>query len=194
MFWRVDLATIWQLTSAAKNVCFAQWGQFLKSFSVFPRTFCDCSLSLSTVLTQTLRVSTSNSIVASFLLKIIKKRYESSLPHFICYVLSIIFLPFELLLDFVFEHSTLRLLGLVGCFCCWFHLLSYCESYCANLCSVLLFLLVYILICYMGLVFSVFYSVCEFECLSLSEALDFYLILLCFYDAITCVLLSWGYF
>ena len=39
MFWRVYLATIWRLTSAAKNACFAQWGQFLKSFSVFPRTF-----------------------------------------------------------------------------------------------------------------------------------------------------------
>ena len=40
---------IWRLTSATKNACFAQWRQFLKSFSVFPRTFCDCSSSLSTV-------------------------------------------------------------------------------------------------------------------------------------------------
>ena len=33
------MATIWQLNSAAKNACFAQWGQFLKSLSVFPSNF-----------------------------------------------------------------------------------------------------------------------------------------------------------
>ena len=42
----------------------------------------------------------TNSIFASFLLKIIKERYGSSLTHFIFYVLSIIFLLFELSLFF----------------------------------------------------------------------------------------------
>ena len=75
----------------------------------------------------------------------------------------------------MFEHIfLLRLLGLVvyG----WLFLLLISSaiiflSHCANLCSELWLLLVFILIWYMGLEFSVFYSVCEFECL-MSEALD----------------------
>lgn len=53
MFWWLDLASCWRLISVAKNACFAQWGQFLKSFSVFPRTFCDCSLSFLSETSQT---------------------------------------------------------------------------------------------------------------------------------------------
>ena len=46
----------------------------------------------------------SNFIITSFLLKIIKKRYgssRSSLPHFIFYVLSIIVLPFWVVIFFL---------------------------------------------------------------------------------------------
>ena len=49
MFWRLDLATCWRLTSVAKNACLAKIGAVFKSFSVFPQTFCDYSSSLSTV-------------------------------------------------------------------------------------------------------------------------------------------------
>ena len=35
----------WRLISVAKNTCFAFQRQFLKTFSVFPSNFCDCSLS-----------------------------------------------------------------------------------------------------------------------------------------------------
>ena len=57
MFWRLDLASCWQLTSVAKNACFAQWGQFLNLFQFFPRTFCDCSLSFLSETSQTHRVT-----------------------------------------------------------------------------------------------------------------------------------------
>ena len=35
VFWRLDLATCWRLTSVAKNACFAFRREFLKFFSVF---------------------------------------------------------------------------------------------------------------------------------------------------------------
>ena len=65
------------------------------------------------------------------------------------------------------------------------------ESYCANLCSVLWLLLVFILIRYMGLEFSMFYSVCVFGCLRMYEALDclsYNTVLLCCHNV--CMLLS----
>ena len=52
----------------------------------------------------------------------------------------------------VFERFTLRVLGMVSCVWCWFHLVSYYWSHCANICSVLWHLLVFILIWEMGLV------------------------------------------
>ena len=64
-------------------------------------------------------------------------------------------------------------------------------SHCANLCSEFWLLLVYILIWYMGLEFSVFYSVCQFECLRMFEALDclsYNTMFLCCHNL--CVLLS----
>ena len=60
-------------------------------------------------------------------------------------------------------------------------------SHCANLCSKFWLLLVYILIWYMGLEFSVFFSICVSEFLRMSELWIVYLIILCFYVAITCV-------
>ena len=37
MFWRLDLATCWRLTSVAKITCLAKIGVVFKSFSVIPR-------------------------------------------------------------------------------------------------------------------------------------------------------------
>ena len=45
MFWRLDLATCWQLTSVAKNACLAKTGSVFKPFFSFPSNFCDYSLS-----------------------------------------------------------------------------------------------------------------------------------------------------
>ena len=64
-----------------------------KTFSVFPSTFCDCSLSspfLSQLkLTQTLHVTLSNSIFALFHLQIFKKKVWVliSSPHNSCFEL-----------------------------------------------------------------------------------------------------------
>ena len=52
----------------------------------------------------------------------------------------------------VFERFTLRVLGMVNCVWCWFHLVSFCWSHCTYFCSVLWHLLVFILIWEMGLV------------------------------------------
>ena len=94
----------------------------------------------------------------------------------------------------VFEHFILRLLGMVGCVWCWFHLLSYYLSHCANLCSMLGFVGFHTHLVY-GFGIFLFYSVCECECLSMSEALDclsYITMFLCCHNM--CVLLSWGYF
>ena len=53
MFWRLDLVTCWRLTSVAKNACLANIRAVFKSFSVFPRTYCDCSLSFLSETSQT---------------------------------------------------------------------------------------------------------------------------------------------
>ena len=57
VFWQLDLASCWRLTSVAKNACFAQWGQFLKSFLVYPRTFCNYSLTFLSETSQTHHVT-----------------------------------------------------------------------------------------------------------------------------------------
>ena len=56
MFWRLDLATWWRLTSVAKNACLAKIGAVFKSFSVFPRTFMTIHLLSQLSPSQTLRV------------------------------------------------------------------------------------------------------------------------------------------
>ena len=66
----------------------------------------------------------------------------------------------------------LRLLGLGWLLLLLISFAIIIYSLCANLCSELFRLLVYMLIRYMGLEFSVIYSVCEFGCLKISEALD----------------------
>ena len=45
VFWQLDLATCWRLTSVAKNACFVFRREFLKLFQYFPSNFCDYSLS-----------------------------------------------------------------------------------------------------------------------------------------------------
>ena len=39
VFWRLALATCTRFDSVAKNACFAQWGQFFKTFFSFPLNF-----------------------------------------------------------------------------------------------------------------------------------------------------------
>ena len=56
MFWWLDLATWWRLTSITKNVCLAKIGAVFKSFSVFPRTFVTIHLLSQLSPSQTLRV------------------------------------------------------------------------------------------------------------------------------------------
>ena len=48
VFWWLTLATCWRLTPVAKYACLAKTGSVFKLFSVFPQTFYDYSLSLST--------------------------------------------------------------------------------------------------------------------------------------------------
>ena len=57
MFWRLELATVWQLNQVAKNVCLAEIGAVFKSFSVFPRTFVTVHLLSKLSPSQTLHES-----------------------------------------------------------------------------------------------------------------------------------------
>ena len=99
----------------------------------------------------------------------------------------------------VFEHFILRLLGLVvyG----WLFLVANFICYHIVCHMVLIFVLCFgfcWIIYSFGIwiwCFSVFYPVCEFECLSMSEALDclsYITVFLCCH--IVCVLLSWKFF
>ena len=56
MFWRLELATWWRLTSVTKNACLAKIGTVFKSFSVFPRTFVTVHLLSQLSPSQTLRL------------------------------------------------------------------------------------------------------------------------------------------
>ena len=118
MFWRLDLASCWRLTSVTKNACLAKTGAIFKSFSILPRSFCDCSLTLSIVLTQTLRVSiykfhcytcsTSN---------LQKTRYGLLFSHLISFILIFIFVNicvgvFDFCYGFVSVFLGLFLFGL----------------------------------------------------------------------------------
>ena len=83
---RVDLLV-------AKNACFAFQSQFFKTFSVFPQTFYDFSLSLST---ETHPNTPCHSLQTPFLhlftSKSSRKRYGFLFPHLISRVLSFIFM------------------------------------------------------------------------------------------------------
>ena len=74
MFWRLELATVWQLNQVAKNVCLAEIGAVFKSFSVFPRTFVTVHLLSKLSPSQTLRESIFKiSLVLHFLSKSSRK-------------------------------------------------------------------------------------------------------------------------
>ena len=60
MFWRLELATVWQLNQVVKNACLAEIGAVFKSFSVFPRTFVAVHLLSKLSPSQTLRAPISN--------------------------------------------------------------------------------------------------------------------------------------
>ena len=142
----------------------------------------------------------SNSICASFPLKIIKKRYESSLPHFIFYVLSIIFLFFFWVITVFWDILCSNTLFLD----CWVWLVVFGTNFiCFHIvCHIVLIFVLCFGFCWFSYsfdiwfwYFSVLYSVCEFECLSLSEALDCLSYITVFlWCHNMCVLLSWGYF
>ena len=97
MFWRLALATCWQLTPVSKNACLAKsWlvkkNKNKKTFLVFPRTFYDYSLSLSTEThPNTSCHSLQNPFLNFFTSKSSRKRYGFSFPHLISRVLSFIF-------------------------------------------------------------------------------------------------------
>ena len=80
VFWRVTLATDWQLVSVAKNTFFAFQRQFLKLFQFFPRIFmivhCFPHFSLNWNWPKHSVSHSSNSIFASFLLQSSRKRYR----------------------------------------------------------------------------------------------------------------------
>ena len=168
-----------------------------KIFSIFPWTLCDYSFPLSS---ETYPNTPCHPLRTPLLLHFFSKSSRKDMgllfltSYFIFWILVSWFLSCYCILSHtVFVHFTLKLLGMVGCVWCWFHLLSYCWSHCANLCFVFWLLLGFILIWYMGLVFffflcfTLFVSVSVFECLRHWIA---YLILLWFYIDITCVCAS----
>ena len=59
MFWRLELATLWQLTQVAKIACLEKIGAVFKSFSVFPQTFVTVHLLSQLSLSQTLHAPIS---------------------------------------------------------------------------------------------------------------------------------------
>ena len=77
VFWRLDLATCWRLTSVVKIACLAKTG------SVFPRTFCDYSLSLNWISPKHSVSLSTTSIVALVHLQIFKKKVWALIlsPH-----------------------------------------------------------------------------------------------------------------
>ena len=89
-------------------------GQFLKTFSVFPRTFYDYSLSLSTEThPNTLCHSLQTPFLHLFTSKSSRKRYGFLFPHLISRVLSFIFVNICVRVFFFFFFFVM---GLFQCF------------------------------------------------------------------------------
>ena len=98
-------------------------GQFLKTFSVFPRTFYDHSLSLSTEThPNTLCHSLQTPFLHFFTSKSLRKRYGFSFPHLISCALSFIFVNIcvDILFSFRYRFVSVFELSLFG-------LLRYCS-------------------------------------------------------------------
>ena len=167
---------IWRLTSAAKNACFAQWGLFLKSFSVFLRTFCDCSFSLLSETSQTLRV-THFKLHCYFISSQNHQEkvwvFSSSL-HILCF--EYYFLAF--CVETVFCNILYSNIFLLDC---WVWLVVFDADFiCFHIVGhiVLTFVPCFVLCWFSNSFgkwvwcFSVLYSICEYESLNMSMALD----------------------
>ena len=78
--------------SCEKRVCWQKVGQFLKTFSIFPQTFYNYSLALSTETHPNIPChSLQTPFLHFFTSKSSRKRYEFLFPHLISRVLSFIF-------------------------------------------------------------------------------------------------------
>ena len=106
-------------------------GQFLKTFSVFPRTFYNYSLSLSIEThPNTPYHSLQTPFLHFFTSKSSRKRYGFSLPHLISRVLSFIFVNICVVLFFVmglFRFLRLSLFGLLR-YCSYANLFRLIDS------------------------------------------------------------------
>ena len=135
------LATFWRLTSVAKNTYFALYEQFLKPFSVYSRTFYDCSLSLSTeTYPNTPCLCLQTPFLLHFFSKSSRKMYRFSFSHsvFLFLSFSLLILCVDILIcdGLVFRCCVLSVFGLL-----WFlfyvnlfRLLDLFIIICLNLC------------------------------------------------------------
>ena len=79
--------------SCEKCACWQKVGQFLKTFSIFPQTFYNYSLALSTETHPNILChSLQTSFLHFFTSKSSRKRYGFLFPHLISHVLSFIFM------------------------------------------------------------------------------------------------------
>ena len=88
MFWRLALATCWQLTPVSKNACLAKSGSVFKNFFSFPSNFLWLfTFSLIWNSPKHFVSLSTNSIFALFHLQIFKKKVWVliSLPHISCF-------------------------------------------------------------------------------------------------------------
>ena len=94
MFWRLDLATRWRLTSVVKNACLAKIGAVFKSFFSFPSNFSDCSSSFSIVsFPNSPSTHFQTSLVLQFSSKSSSNRYGFSFLN--SFLLDFVFFPLD---------------------------------------------------------------------------------------------------
>ena len=120
MFWRLDLATCWRLTSVAKNACLAKTGSVFKSFQFSLELFMTIHFLSQLKLIQTLRVTLyklhyclQTPFLHLFTSKSSRKRYGFLFPHLISHVLSFIFVNICVRILFFFFFVVM---GLFRCF------------------------------------------------------------------------------
>ena len=140
MFWRVDLASCWRLTSVAKNACLANTGGVFKIFFSFPLNFsCLFTFSLNCSYLNTPCHSLQTPLLHLFTSKSSKKRFRLLFSHLISLILIIISVSicvgvFDFCYGFVSVFLGLFLFGLCKklfpckfLFSCWFNI---CSSIC----------------------------------------------------------------
>ena len=92
VFWRLDLATCWQLTLVMKNVCLAKIGSVFKPFQFSLKLFMTIHFLSQLNLTYTLRVTLYKFHCCTCSPpNIQEKRYELLFSHLISLILSFIF-------------------------------------------------------------------------------------------------------